>query len=59
MENEINLYFETNKDMNSNFKKKTETLKEIIEIKNELEIDSVPDLLNTIVTLYKDLILNR
>lgn len=57
LENEINLYFQTNKDMNSNFKIKTETLKSIIELKNELGIDSIPDLLNTIVTLYKDLIL--
>ncbi len=57
LENEINLYFETNKDMNSNFKIKTETLKDIIEIKTELKIDSIPELLSTLVTYYKDLIL--
>lgn len=56
-ENKVTSYFENNENSFSNIKIKTELLKEMIDIKNELKIESISEFLELSVKNFKDLFL--
>ena len=58
LDNSIKVFLETNKEEFSNFKIKTGLLSNLIELKHELEVGSISELLELFVINYGELILS-